>query len=371
MPERGHSASNAMGGRTVGWTPGAVSGGPPLAQPEDEAVAVSATSSPCLVLGGLALPAASRTSVGAFASCAATIEQQRLAAAARTLAEADRTRIALLAAVSHDLRTPLAAAKAAVGCLRSGDIKLTADDHDELLATADESLDLLTRLAASLLDVSRLQAGVFPVFPRPADLQEIITRSLGDIGKPARAVTIRIPPELPPVMVDPPIMERVITNVVANALRYSPEGSPPLLTASAGRGRVELRVIDRGPGVPQAGRDQIFVPFRRLGDTEGTTGVGLGLTVARGLTEAMHGTLEPEQTPGGGLTMAISVPAAAGQPRHIPARPADSSAKGSARPGARPRSPRHPGPAWHRADSIRSPGSGPSEGRPALTPADE
>jgi two-component system sensor histidine kinase KdpD len=322
-------------------------GGPPLAQPEDEAVAVSATSSPCLVLGGLALPAAGRTSVGAFASCAATIEQQRLAAAARTLAEADRTRIALLAAVSHDLRTPLAAAKAAVGCLRSGDIKLTADDHDELLATADESLDLLTRLAASLLDVSRLQAGVFPVFPRPADLQEIITRSLGDIGKAARAVTIRIPPELPPVMVDPPIMERVITNVVANALRYSPEGSPPLLTASAGRGRVELRVIDRGPGVPQAGRDQIFVPFRRLGDTEGTTGVGLGLTVARGLTEAMHGTLEPEQTPGGGLTMAISVP------------------------GTRPRSPRHPGPAWHRADSIRSLGSGPSEGRPALTPADE
>jgi len=148
-------------------------------------------------------------------------------------------------------------------------------------------------------------------------------------------------------MVDPPIMERVITNVVANALRYSPEGSPPLLTASAGRGRVELRVIDRGPGVPQAGRDQIFVPFRRLGDTEGTTGVGLGLTVARGLTEAMHGTLEPEQTPGGGLTMAISVP------------------------GTRPRSPRHPGPAWHRADSIRSLGSGPSEGRPALTPADE
>jgi two-component system sensor histidine kinase KdpD len=322
-------------------------GGPPLAQPEDEAVAVSATSSPCLVLGGLALPAAGRTSVGAFASCAATIEQQRLAAAARTLAEADRTRRALLAAVSHDLRTPLAAAKAAVGCLRSGDIKLTADDHDELLATADESLDLLTRLAASLLDVSRLQAGVFPVFPRPADLQEIITRSLGDIGKAARAVTIRIPPELPPVMVDPPIMERVITNVVANALRYSPEGSPPLLTASAGRGRVELRVIDRGPGVPQAGWYQIFVPFRRLGDTEGTTGVGLGLTVARGLTEAMHGTLEPEQTPGGGLTMAISVP------------------------GTRPRSPRHPGPAWHRADSIRSLGSGPSEGRPALTPADE
>jgi len=371
MPERGHSASNAVGRRAVGRTPGAVSGGPPLGQPEDEAVAVSATSSPYLALGGLALPASGRTSVGAFAACVATIEQQRLATAARTLAAADRTRIALLAAVSHDLRTPLAAAKAAVSCLRSGDIKLTADDHDELLATADESLDLLTRLAASLLDVSRLQAGVFPVFPRPADLQEIITRSLGDIGKPARAVTIRIPPELPAVMVDPPIMERVIANVVANALRYSPDGSPPLLTASAGGGRIKLRVMDRGPGVPEADRDQMFVPFQRLGDTEGTTGVGLGLAVARGLTEAMHGTLEPEQTPGGGLTMAISVPAAAGQPRHILARPAHSSAKGSDRPDARPRSLQYPGPAWDRADSIRSPGSGPSEGRRTLTPADE
>ena len=292
MPERGHSARNAMEGRAVGRTPGAVSGGPPLAQPEDEAVVVCATSGLCLASGGLALPATGRTSTGPV------------------VAEADRTWTALLAAVSHDLRTPLAAAKAAVSCLRSGGIELTTQDHDELLATADESLDLLTRLAASLLDVSRLQAGALPVLPRPADLKEIITRSLGDIGKSARAVTIRIPPELPQVMVDPPIMERVIANVVANALRYSPDGSPPLLTATAGRGRVELRVIDRGPGVPQADRDQIFVPFRRLSDTKGTTGIGLGLTVARGLTEAMHGTLEPEQTPGGGLTMAISVPAA-------------------------------------------------------------
>jgi two-component system, OmpR family, sensor histidine kinase KdpD len=120
-------------------------------------------------------------------------------------------------------------------------------------------------------------------------------------------------------MVDPPLMERVIANVVISALRYSPDGSPPLLTAIGGGGRVELRVMDRGPGVPEADRDQIFMPFQRLGDIEGTTGVGLGLTVARGLTEAMHGTLEPEQTPGGGLTMAISVPAAPGQPRHIAA----------------------------------------------------
>jgi two-component system sensor histidine kinase KdpD len=221
-------------------------------------------------------------------------------------------RTALLAAVSHDLRTPLAAAKAAVSCLRSTDIQLTAEDHDELLATADESLDQLSGLLASLLDVSRLQAGALPVFPRPADLEEIIARTLGGIGPQARAVMVRIPPDLPRVMADPPIMERVIANVTTNALRYSPGGSPPLLTACAHADRVELRVIDYGPGVPEADRDRMVLPFQRLGGIDSTIGVGLGLTVSRGLTEAMRGTLEPEETPGGGLTMALSVPLARG-----------------------------------------------------------
>jgi two-component system sensor histidine kinase KdpD len=234
--------------------------------------------------------------------------------AARPIAEADRMRTALLAAVSHDLRTPLAAAKAAVSCLRSTDIELTAEDYDELLTTADESLDQLSHLLASLLDVSRLQAGALPVFPRPTDLEEIIARSLGGIGPHAQAVMVRIPSDLPQVMVDPPIMERVIANLTANALQYSPSGSPPLLAASARGGRVVLRVVDHGPGVPEADRDRIFVAFQRLGDTGSTIGVGLGLTVSRGLAEAMHGTLEPEETPGGGLTMAISVPAAFARP---------------------------------------------------------
>jgi two-component system sensor histidine kinase KdpD len=236
----------------------------------------------------------------------------RQAAAARPVAEADRMRTVLLAAVGHDLRTPLAAAKAAVSGLRSGDIQLTAEDRGELLATADESLDQLTRLLASLLDVSRLQAGVLPVFPRPADLGEIIARCLGSIGPQARPVAVRLSPGLRRVIVDPPIMERVIANLTANALRYSPRGSPPLLTASARGGRVILRVVDYGPGVPEADRDRIFAAFQRLAGARGAIGVGLGLTVARGLTEAMGGTLEPEETPGGGLTMAVSVPAAAG-----------------------------------------------------------
>jgi two-component system sensor histidine kinase KdpD len=238
------------------------------------------------------------------------------AEAGRPIADAERARTALLGAVSHDLRTPLAAAKAAVSCLRSPELPLTSEDHNELLATADESLDLLTHLAASLLDLSRLQAGVVPVFPRPADLGEIIACSLESLGPRARAVTVRIPAARPQIMADPAIMERIIANVTANALRYSPAGSPPLLTASACGERVEVRIIDHGPGVPEAERDRMFAPFQRLGDTGSTTtGVGLGLTVSRGLTEAMHGTLKPEATPGGGLTMTLSVPAASGAAR--------------------------------------------------------
>jgi two-component system, OmpR family, sensor histidine kinase KdpD len=251
--------------------------------------------------------------LGAFAAyAAAALEQGRLTAAAQAakpIAEADRVRTALLAAVSHDLRTPLASAKAAVTSLRSSDIEWDAEDHDELLATADESLDRLAHLVDNLLDMSRLQAGALAVFPRPADLSEIVARSLDDLGPAARTVTVDLPEDLPEVAVDPGILERVIANLIANGLRYSPPDVPPAITGSALRDRVELRVIDRGPGIPEANRDQMFVPFQRLGDTDNTTGVGLGLALSRGLTEAMGGTLEPEETPGGGLTMALSLPA--------------------------------------------------------------
>src|SRR5258708_134461 len=275
-----------------------------------------------LAWGGRTLPATARRMLGAFAAYAATaLERGRLTAAAeaaKPIAEADRVRTALLAAVSHDLRTPLASAKAAVTSLRSQDVEWDAEDHDELLARADESLDRLARLVDNLLDMSRLQAGALAVFPRPADMSEIVARSLDDLGPTARAVTVDIPEDLPEVDVDPGILERVIANLIANAIRYSPAGSPPALTASSLRNRVELRIIDRGPGIPAANRDQMFVPFQRLGDTDNTTGVGLGLALSRGLTEAMAGTLEPDDTPGGGLTMTLSLPAAPGPVSQLP-----------------------------------------------------
>jgi two-component system, OmpR family, sensor histidine kinase KdpD len=298
------------------WVAAGTSGEFPVTRPEEADTEVPISDQLVLALRGRALPAADRRVLGAFAAyAAAALEQGRLAAvaeAARPIAEADRVRTALLAAVSHDLRTPLASAKAAVTSLRSHDIEWDEQDHDELLATADESLDKLARLVDNLLDMSRLQAGALAVFPRPADLAEIVARSLDDIGPPGRIVTVDIPADLPEVAVDPAILERVISNLTANALRYSPHGTPPALTGSALHDRVELKIIDRGPGVPESQWSDMFVPFQRMGDTDNTTGVGLGLALSRGLTEAMGGTLEPDETPGGGLTMTLSLPAAPG-----------------------------------------------------------
>jgi two-component system, OmpR family, sensor histidine kinase KdpD len=317
----------------AGWAPVATSGDQPVPRLDEADVAVPIGEGLCLALRGRALPASDRRVLGAFAAyAAAALEQQRLAAeaeAARPIAEADRMRTALLAAVSHDLRTPLASAKAAVTSLRTGDVQWSVQDRDELLATADESLDKLAHLVDNLLDMSRLQAGALAVFPRPADLGEIVARSLDDLGPPSQRVAIDIPDDLPEVEVDPAILERVIVNLTANALRYSPPEAPPLLSASVLGGRVELRVVDRGPGIPEADRDRMFVPFQRLGDTDNTTGVGLGLALSRGLTEAMDGTLEPDETPGGGLTMTLSLPAV----RRVPAgAPAPKDAAGTFAP---------------------------------------
>jgi two-component system, OmpR family, sensor histidine kinase KdpD len=219
-------------------------------------------------------------------------------------------RTALLAAVSHDLRTPLASAKASVASLRSHDVAFSDDDRDELLATAEESLDRLARLVANLLDMSRLQAGALGLILTDIGVDEAVPRALDELGEPGKAVQMRYADDLPAVRADPALLERVLVNVIANALRFSPPDRPPMITASDHEGKVELRVIDHGPGIPEDLHDQVFLPFQRLGDRDNSTGVGLGLALSRGLTEAMGGTLTPETTPGGGLTMILTLPAA-------------------------------------------------------------
>jgi two-component system sensor histidine kinase KdpD len=314
--ERRDSATGTARGPAADWALVACAGEAPATRPDAAEVDVPVTDTLSLALTGRPLRASDRRVLGAFAAYAAVaLEQQRLAAeaeAAKPIAAADRMRTALLAAVSHDLRTPLASAKAAVTSLRSPDMHWDAADTAELLATADESLDRLTRLVGNLLDMSRLQAGALSLFPRAAGLDDVVALALDALGPTGREITVEIPELLPAVRADPAILERVVVNLAENALRYSPAGKPPLIAASSLGDRVELRVVDRGSGIADGDKEQMFVPFQRLGDTDNTTGVGLGLALSRGLTEAMGGTLTAEDTPGGGLTMTVSLPAAPG-----------------------------------------------------------
>jgi two-component system sensor histidine kinase KdpD len=268
-----------------------------------------------LVLRGRSLPAADRRVLSAFAAhIAVALERSRLAEAAaevEPVRAADRLRTALLAAVSHDLRTPLSVALASVSSLRSEDVEFSAEDQHELLATAEEALGKLTRLVDNLLDMSRLQAGALTLDLQPTALDEVYSTALDSLsGTGTQPVSARGLDTAPPVLADPPLLERVLANLIANAVRHTPAGTPVLLTASAHGDRVELRVIDRGKGLPPEDRDRIFQPFQRLGDTDNGSGVGLGLALSRGLAEAMDGALDPEDTPGGGLTMVLSLPAA-------------------------------------------------------------
>ncbi|MCC3776501.1 ATP-binding protein [Streptomyces sp. UNOB3_S3] len=275
-----------------------------------------------LVLRGRALPSSDRRVLAAFvAHLTAAVERARLAEAAAEIEPvraADRMRTALLAAVSHDLRTPLASGWAAVSSLRSREVDFSPEDREELLATADESMAKLNRLVDNLLDMSRLQAGALTLSLRPTALVEVLPLALDSLPEaPKCEVAAQDLERVPDVLADPPLLERVLANLVANAARHSPPGRPVTVAASVLASRVELRVVDRGPGLRPADRERAFAPFQRLGDTDNTTGLGLGLALSRGLTEAMGGTLTPEDTPGGGLTMVVSLPAAPAPVRDV------------------------------------------------------
>ncbi|MFG1706520.1 DUF4118 domain-containing protein [Nonomuraea sp. M3C6] len=294
------------------WRIVATSGAAPCTNPGVADTDVMINDTLVLAARGRLLDASDRRVLEAFAAEAAVaLRQERLqeeAEQAKPLAEADRMRTALLAAVSHDLRTPLSAAKAAVESLRTSEIDWTPEDRDELLATADESLVRLTRLVENLLDMSRLQAGVLGLTLLPVALEEIVPRAIDDLGPPRDRIEGDISIELPEIVADPALLERVLVNLMTNAVRYSPPGQNVHLTASWHGDHVEIRVIDRGPGIPPEAHERVFLPFQRLGDRDNGTGVGLGLALSRGLTEAMGGTLIPEETPGGGLTMTVTMP---------------------------------------------------------------
>ncbi|MEV4231048.1 sensor histidine kinase KdpD [Streptomyces bobili] len=298
------------------WTCAGSVGPQPCAVPDDADVDVPVGDHMALALTGRVLPAEDRRVLAAFAAQAVVVlDRRRLqeeAERARALAEGNRIRTALLAAVSHDLRTPLAGIKAAVTSLRSDDVEWSQQDQADLLEAIEDGADRLDHLVGNLLDMSRLQTGTVTPIIRETDLDEVVPMALG--GVPDAGVELDIPETLPMVDVDRGLLERSVANIVENAVKYSPADTAVLVSASAIADRVEVRVVDRGPGVPDEAKDRIFEPFQRYGDSPRGNGVGLGLAVARGFAEAIGGTLHAEDTPGGGLTMVLSLPKAASLP---------------------------------------------------------
>ncbi|MDD9380024.1 sensor histidine kinase KdpD [Streptomyces sp. ZAF1911] len=309
------------------WTCAGSTGRNPVSRPEDAAVDMPIGENMALALTGRVLPAEDRRVLGAFAAQAAVVlDRQRLvdqAEEARRLVEGNQIRTALLAAVSHDLRTPLASIKVSVTSLRSTDVDWSDEDRADLLEGIEDGADRLDHLIGNLLDMSRLQTGTVVPLIRETDLDEVVP--MGLIGVPDDSVVLDIPETLPMVAVDRGLLERAVANIVENAVKYSPAGQTVLVAASALADRLELRVVDRGPGVPDEAKDRIFEPFQRYGDAPAGAGVGLGLAVARGFLEAMNGTLTAEDTPGGGLTMVITLPIREGIPLPPPDLPADAT----------------------------------------------
>jgi two-component system, OmpR family, sensor histidine kinase KdpD len=278
---------------------------------------VQARADLVLVIAGQTRPVTERLLDGFAVQAAAALDRERLrtqAAQAEALAEGNRMRTALLAAVSHDLRTPLASIKASVSTLRQTDVQWTPEDEAALLATIEGSADRLDALIGNLLDMSRLTAGSLQPFLRPTAIDEVAPVALRGLDGAVR-MQLAVPDGLPLVHTDPGLLERVLANLFANALAYSPPGQAPELHASQSDGSVLLEIVDHGRGVPDAEKTRMFEPFQRLdgrgADPSGGTGVGLGLAVVKGFLDTMGGSVEATDTPGGGLTMVVRLPTAA------------------------------------------------------------
>jgi two-component system, OmpR family, sensor histidine kinase KdpD len=302
-----------------GWLPVAQAGSAAPDRPEDAQFAAELDQGAMLALSGHLLSAQDIWLLGPFVT-QMRIAQERArlstaASAAAELAEADSVRTALLDAVSHDLRAPLTSIKAAVSSLLSREAGWTAEDAARLHKIIESEADRLITLVANLLDMSRLRAGEMPVVARETDLEQVLYSAVNSLSSAGSAVAIDLDAKLPPVWADPGLLERAIANVMANAQAVSLPGLAVRVQAGVAGDRVEVRVIDQGPGVEQQQREQIFLPFQRRGDAPG--GLGLGLAIARGFTEAMNGDLTVEDTPGGGATFVFSLPrfAADGRPR--------------------------------------------------------
>jgi two-component system sensor histidine kinase KdpD len=293
-----------------GWWPTHASGQPQLLSPDDgTSIDISAAGDLRLVVSNNALRPEQLEVLRAFGDqLAMAVEARRLrteAANTDLLAEANALRAALLQAVSHDFRTPLATIKASSSGLLQTDIEFSDDDRRQLLNDIDGAADRLDRMVRDLLDMSRLQAGAVELSLRAVALEEIVAAALAGIPHANRRVEVDVSESLPTVSADAALLERAVANMVSNALAWSPVDAPVRVEAGLVGASIDLRIIDRGPGVAPADRERIFLPFQRLGDRSTDAGAGLGLAIAKGFIEAMGAQLVLDDTPGGGLTLTI------------------------------------------------------------------
>jgi two-component system sensor histidine kinase KdpD len=296
------------------WNVEASDGTPAPRRPEGATLRVTLGAHEVLVVNGEGLTDSDLDVLREFAAqVQLALESRRLRArveAAAGLAEANELRTALLAAVSHDLRTPLASIKASVTSLLQRDVAWTPEATTEFLSTIDEETDRLNSLVGNLLDMSRLQTGVVNLVVREVGYDEVAPRALAGLPENPIPVLVAVPETLPRVRADAALLERAVANLVDNARSWSPPECSVLVEAGAVKDRVDLRVIDHGPGIPVDQREEVFRPFQRLGDNpRHGSGVGLGLAVAKGFVEVMGGEITVDDTPGGGATIVISLPA--------------------------------------------------------------
>jgi two-component system sensor histidine kinase KdpD len=290
-----------------GWRIEASSGDRAPDSPADASTTIDLDPDHMLALAGGPVRSQDERVLEAFSKeLAASVELGDLEAeveAAGLLSAANELRAAILSAVSHDLRTPISAIKASVTSLLQEDVDWTPEARREFLDTIDEETDRLNALVGNLLDMSRLQTDALEIMPSRVGLEEVLPAALHSLGLADGAVDVDVPETLPRVLADPGLLERALANVIQNAVRFSPPDRRPRVTAGAVDGYVDVRIVDRGPGVPREELERLFKPFQRLGDSGSNEGVGLGLAVAKGFVEAMGGEVEVEETPGGGLTV--------------------------------------------------------------------
>jgi len=294
------------------WAQVATAGVPPVLTPQDATLVLPLTDTEVLALKGPGLAAEDRDVLSAFAAQLSTaLETERLhreAAEADAMAKANELRSALLAAISHDLRPPLATIQAATSSLLSNQQNLDAGRVRDLLRSVDEESGRLSSLVENLLDIGRLQSGSLEVLHRVTDIHELVAAVVDGLGTRRDQVGSDVPADVPMITTDPALLERAVANLVDNALLHG-GGSEVRIEVGCAAGYVFIRVVDRGPGIPQADRERVLHPFQRLsGSQERREGVGLGLALSRGFVEAIGGELDIDDTPGGGCTVVIRIP---------------------------------------------------------------